>query len=443
MQPSDNNMDELFRKAGENYPLKTDSGNWDAVAGKLAGNTDLPIEKFADKNNYRKLLWLLLLLPFAAIGYNYFAKNNISKKDIAKQNAIITAPKNKQIAINNFRDKSIKSTYALPSNPLQETVPANNEKSITKTSEQKNIKDPNKKIIASAKNTNDNNNTTIDLLSQKNIENNNNEVANSNALPSTDKNITTNNQLLQSNLKNTKNASITNDTTVIAINTNSNSNISNNLNNSFNKNDEKKAVSSASKQHFFYAGLLGGIDVSTVKFQSIKGVGYNLGMLMGYTFTQHFSVDAGLQWDKKKYYTNGKYFNISKTGIPSNVKLENMNGNCNMFEIPLNFNYEFSQHKKGNFFVAAGFTSYIMKKESYNYTANYYGQDYDLYKSYGNSSRNWFSVTQLSLGYEKQLSTNYKLRLQPYIKIPLSGLGIGKLPITSGGINIVITRHIY
>src|SRR5881394_3409432 len=52
MQHIDNDMDELFRKAAENYPLKTKIKNWDDIAVILANNAvqGVPVKK--DKKKY-------------------------------------------------------------------------------------------------------------------------------------------------------------------------------------------------------------------------------------------------------------------------------------------------------------------------------------------------------------------------------------------------------
>jgi len=39
MEHLENDMDDLFQKAGELYPLKTTGSDWDAVAGKLQNET--------------------------------------------------------------------------------------------------------------------------------------------------------------------------------------------------------------------------------------------------------------------------------------------------------------------------------------------------------------------------------------------------------------------
>jgi hypothetical protein len=75
---NDDNMDELFRRAADNYPLNTDSGNWDKVnAAMQTENADSNVDKnSAKKNSYRKYFWLLLLLPMAWICNGNFFMND-------------------------------------------------------------------------------------------------------------------------------------------------------------------------------------------------------------------------------------------------------------------------------------------------------------------------------------------------------------------------------
>ncbi|MBS1733419.1 MAG: outer membrane beta-barrel protein [Bacteroidetes bacterium] len=60
--------DELFRRAAENYPLKTDSANWDDLRARMetAAPEDNQPEP-ARRKKYRWLLLLLLLIPFAIL----------------------------------------------------------------------------------------------------------------------------------------------------------------------------------------------------------------------------------------------------------------------------------------------------------------------------------------------------------------------------------------
>ncbi len=49
----------------------------------------------------------------------------------------------------------------------------------------------------------------------------------------------------------------------------------------------------------------------------------------------------------------------------------------------------------------------------------------------------------VSVGYNRTLNKVGTLRIEPYLKIPIKGIGIGNLPITSTGLNIGITKKIF
>src|SRR5688572_27022264 len=70
MQEVNDNMDELFRRAAENYPLDTSSKDWNKVA--LALQNEQEVVPPVKKEHRGKFLWLLLLLPLGLI-CNQFA----------------------------------------------------------------------------------------------------------------------------------------------------------------------------------------------------------------------------------------------------------------------------------------------------------------------------------------------------------------------------------
>ncbi len=167
-------------------------------------------------------------------------------------------------------------------------------------------------------------------------------------------------------------------------------------------------------------------------------MGYSVGLMLGYKLNKHFSLEVAAIYANKKYYTDGKYFDKTGADIPSAVTLNHLDGGCQMFEFPLSVRYNL----KKSFFATAGLTSYLMKKESYDYSATAYGATYYNYKTYNNSGNYLFSNAQLSLGYDYKLSTKINIRIEPYIKIPVKNIGIGKMPITSTGLYLGITRNI-
>jgi len=196
---------------------------------------------------------------------------------------------------------------------------------------------------------------------------------------------------------------------------------------------KKKSNTDSKKSKGFYIGLLAGPDVSTVKFQSVDNLGFSVGALVGYRFNNRISVETGLLWDKKYYYSNGEYYKRNGISLPSTTTL---NGSCSMFEIPVAVRFDFATQKNHGFFGKTGLSSYLMTGE--NYTFNY--PTYSA--SWKNTSlkNNIFSILQISGGYERVINDKTKLRVEPYVKIPLQGIGGGDMPISSFGIYFGITH---
>jgi hypothetical protein len=194
-----------------------------------------------------------------------------------------------------------------------------------------------------------------------------------------------------------------------------------------------------------YIGLTAAPDFSTVKLQSMKGVGTTVGVLLGYAFNDRWAVETGLYLDRKRYYTQGEYFNTSKVRLPPNYKLLNVDGTCYMWEIPVNVRYNFSTGPRMQWFGTAGFSTYLMSKENYTYQYNYAsgGMAESSHWNINRPSQYWFTILNVSAGFEQRIGKIGNLRLEPYIRIPTSGIGTGNLPIMSAGLNIGLTRQLW
>ena len=436
MQDVDNNMDDLFRKASENYPLKAQP-DWDRISKELEVKDVAPPLQKNNRNSTKKLLWLLLLLPFSWICTQYiymsrgdgnaFSKkestNIKSEKSLNKQQQNVnnrtrnsgsvilqneTAPKpsfnnsNQDEAIYAIKknEEKFKLQSLIKRSPFAETMVTNKE-----------ISQP---IITTGQDKQSNEQEIKDqtLYEKKASPSSSVEQQKTTAQP------------------NAMNAPLSNTDTSVIDNT------------AIARGSDIIKKQSSKKQGYFYAGLLTGPDISTVKFQSLQKTGYSIGVIAGYTFNKHLTVETGLLWDKKNYYSEGKYFDKTRTDIPEHANIKSIEGYCNMFEIPVNVQYAFAAKNAHNFFVSAGISSYLMKKEKYDYWADYYGDEYEGVKSYRNSGNNIFSVMHISGGYQIKVKTVGNIRIEPYFKIPLKGLGIGGLPISSTGIYFGITRPI-
>ncbi len=162
----------------------------------------------------------------------------------------------------------------------------------------------------------------------------------------------------------------------------------------------------------------------------------DFGVGVGYSFSKHFGVRTGIFISKKiysatpeQYYLPGGNYNY----------LEKINANCNVIDIPLNIDYYFNQTRKHVWFVSAGLSSYLMKKESYEYVYKTpAGQTYTKDWAIKNQNQHFLSVLNFSAGYQYFLNQRFSLAVQPYIDLPLTGIGAGKVKLNSAGILFTI-----
>ncbi|HUQ65789.1 MAG TPA: outer membrane beta-barrel protein [Flavitalea sp.] len=453
MKYFDDDMDELFNKAGSQYPLKSDPKDWDRVRSALLEEIP-PADKVQSRKNWKRLFPLLLLLIIPA--FYLFLNNIISNKQNNEDTAYNTDKKKNYIA--DSADESFGNKFTDKN--------TNNEKSIINS--KKSVKAP---VLSSSPVTN-NQNERINKLSDR-------EVNRLSYVPSAKQSLvkTSGSEGLlnvQGGLSGPPRAGSskegvadTKDTKVITGETevlnqlkswNKIPLLSMNLRNSNgpsvvipvktpvaflnqSKGSVPKFGRKSNNKTSLYYGVMAAPDITSIKGQAVKGVGYSAGVIIGYTMNDHWQVEGGAMWSRKKYFTDGKYFSKEKAQIPANVKINWLDGGCEMFEFPIAVKYNLSA-RKNKFFAGAGLTSYIMKKEDYDFSAVYGagGYDYEGYKMYKRSGDHLFANVQLSAGYKYLLTSKMNIRLEPYLKIPLKKIGIGDMPVTSTGLYFSITR---
>lgn len=195
----------------------------------------------------------------------------------------------------------------------------------------------------------------------------------------------------------------------------------------------------------FYAGAQGGIGITTVKRQRVQAPSYDLGVVLGYQFSRHLALEANVLWSRRNYYSHGKYLQNDLSYLPQYSYVHAVDGDCHMFEIPVTLHYRFRIREKGAWFVSGGLSSYLMKREEYGYDVKNYMTQYDAHydTTLRNATRDWMSQLQLSAGYGFQLKRGYTLRLEPYAQLPLGRAGAGRLPLTSYGLRVALLKGLF
>jgi hypothetical protein len=431
-------MDELFRQAAQDYPLNTDSGNWNAVFDKMQKGNN---KQKAGKGKY---FFLLLLIPIGILCTTYITNDTFSVNNTTKATETKNTTSGNETTGNdrlentgtateisdnlkNDRHEPVTPTVELPTGLSFERKLNGNDVDDVHRGINMSLPKVVATVISDKKNLNEGSFSGADNVNRSPSVDNNASEGNSSAPFSTNQN---------NNAPEIPTTEINTEEKAITEKLKEKSEVTTNS-----KSKEKKEKEPKTKTSKIYFGFQIGPDFSMVKSVKIDGTGYSTGLLLGYNINKKFAIETGLLWDHKRYRAEGRHFSTEKLNWP-HVDVLDVSGFCNMYEIPINLRYNFSRTSKQTVFATAGVSSYLMKKENYDYNYIRYGTYSYGNKEYKNTTNNWLSVAHVSIGLQKKLGVVGDLRVEPYIKLPLHGVGIGNMSLRSTGVYLGITRPI-
>ncbi|CAN5806447.1 hypothetical protein BH10BAC2_BH10BAC2_19320 [soil metagenome] len=414
MRHINDNIEELFQKAAEEYPLRTGTPDWKGVQyklflqktadkGKFNGNFRLPIQKWTT-------LVLLTMIPLStAITRLMFNTPTVVKNGLANVNIPISAS---YVSISEVKLNSRMSAKEEQTTPHE--------------------------LIADygyLNNNNDDSNgitfdtNTITSLQEHFVNNyklsfNQDEQLSSKIRPVTDDNPLTFNNILTGNI--IPSILVTDKKTINLLVQNTNNTHSIKIKSTPNTN--------------FYAGIFAASELTNVRGQSFRKPGFNGGFLVGYDLNKRVQAEVGIVFSRKYYYSDGKY--AAKNSLRQDeLEVGGVNIYSQITEIPVTLRYNFKNTIDNKLFAAAGGVVNIVNQERYNYGYTKNGHTKKGFKKYNESINNVFSNIQVSLGYEYKLGNIGYMRIEPYYRIPLNGIGTSNLPVTSVGINFGLIKH--
>jgi hypothetical protein len=418
MQYQDNNMNEVFQRAAENYLLKKGDSNWDTIASALSPNpaSKSVIVKKSSSNKISKQLLTVLLFLFAGslTGIIFYLNNDGPPRQIIK-----------------FKHPVKLQAELKENNGLKATGVDNKyRKGLHDAGEQRKIR--NKTLLAKYK---------------KRIP----SVLEANEKKEVLFNKHTSNAGFAANVLNK----------IIDINFNKkaqpdwgikvnhvsiikeNKLMINQPDKAIEKSEEDKEVTplinrKLTKQKGIYAVLILGVGFSEVKSQKFTKPGLLAGLRAGYRVNNRFSIETGVLFGVKHYYSNGKYFYMDKisSSMPTGMQVISLSGTNAAIEFPLKINYHFPARKYGHLFSSAGFTSYLIKNEKNNYNALINGTKQTITSIYTKPNHYLLATFDLSLGFEYKMKNNKTIQIEPFLQFPLKGVGVGRMPVMTTGLQI-------
>ena len=182
-------------------------------------------------------------------------------------------------------------------------------------------------------------------------------------------------------------------------------------------------------------------DFSTVAFDYYTDPGQSFGLMLHYHVKNRWSFSTGVVKSFKKYIGDGDdyappagYWRNNTNGIIP----ETIDGKCNVLEIPVMVQYTIANVGKSRFLVGAGASSYIMLNESYTYN---FEQPNPGAKPGWNSKKSsalFFNVINVTAGFEHRVFPGFMMGVEPYLKIPVEGVGWSNLNLYSVGASLTL-----
>lgn len=200
-------------------------------------------------------------------------------------------------------------------------------------------------------------------------------------------------------------------------------------------NKTAKVKSKKKSQFFLFASVAPDVSYTSNagKAGALKPA---VGAGIGYTYKGKLSIRAGFFTARKEYTAPPAAYHGSASFYSYYPNLESIDGNCKVYEIPVLLSYNFGAAKKHSWFAGAGLSSYLMKKETYTYFYKPIAGGALMNHSYSvtNKNKHYFSVLDVSAGYTRKLGKSFSISAEPYVKLPFSGVGLGKVKLNSAGV---------
>jgi hypothetical protein len=189
----------------------------------------------------------------------------------------------------------------------------------------------------------------------------------------------------------------------------------------------------------FSISVLAASDANAVNSFGHSQTGTNYGVQLSLKLTGKLTVSTGVAYAIKPYSTSpGSY----SSAYPQSAYTTNIQANCKVLDIPLNVSYQV--YSKGNNAISlgSGLSSYFMLRENYRYD---YTQDSGLDPKYieiKNQNKHLFGVLNINANYQRKINSRFGVVVQPYMKLPLTGIGNGRVDLKSTGVALGVNWSI-
>lgn len=178
-------------------------------------------------------------------------------------------------------------------------------------------------------------------------------------------------------------------------------------------------------------------DFSSTKVGRYNSPGVAYGGLISFRPLRRLQISTGIFKASKQYEGYGDeyqppygYWDRRTNGrVPDEVY-----GSCDILDWPILVRYDVLRTKGSTIFLNGGISSYRMVDEKYEYTfATENPGAVSGWESHEPVDYS-FSIGNISVGYERQLSQNVSIQIEPYLKLPFKAIGWSNIDLHTTGV---------
>ena len=185
-------------------------------------------------------------------------------------------------------------------------------------------------------------------------------------------------------------------------------------------------------------GIVASPDINSVKTFSDNKVGTNAGLLLTLNVSKKWSVSTGAVYSDKPYNAD---FASYQTNYVFKTTPTSVTASCMVLDIPVNVGYQLYSKNRNKFSVGTGLSSYFMLRENYTFnhaTGDGYNEADPWHYNIKNQNQHLFGILNLNATYQREVSSKLDIGIQPYMKLPLTGIGYGQVNLRSAGVAVSV-----
>lgn len=181
-------------------------------------------------------------------------------------------------------------------------------------------------------------------------------------------------------------------------------------------------------------GIGYGLDFSTVGLGNFTSPGTRWKVMAEVGITPRLLLHTGITKVHNKYTAYGEDYHAPYRYWKNGIVADEAYGTCDMIDVPLNLRYTFMIKNKHQLFISGGASTYFLTKEAYQF--DYTQDDPDLPSEWSTDEMSIypFGIINFSMGYQYNIGRKGAFQIEPFIKIPTSGIGWGEVDLHTMGV---------